>query len=216
MSLATLTPRVREALGLSASYDATIIPSLITRCARRFLRDYNFPKSMLRQTTPMTEGLQSWVVPSGLGKILDVRYANPTDGTFSDALRRREGFSFPVQGDMSSHRWWLDGTIINISNPATADMQAQGVTVQMTYQTIEPASATWIYDDFEDVLFTFAVYRGAAENRKPEVQQVFGQLWAEDMQSLAIYLNELEYDNLEMVQREERPKWRERYPINNL
>jgi hypothetical protein len=212
-------------LGLNASYDATIIPALVTRQARKLLRDYNFQKSLTRQTYAAPQVVAtypSFDLPAGAGKILGLRFNDPTNNTWSDMLKRRESFVLPnvdptwqsVDGivDLSQRRYWQEGTKLYLAEPIDASLT--GLNLVLWYQTVEPASATWIYDDFEDVLFTLSVYRGAAENRKPEVQQAYQALWAEDMQSLAIYLNELEFDNLEMVQREERTVYRDRYPIS--
>lgn len=214
MSIASLTPRVREALGVSSSYDAATIPAAIKRAAQRLLRDYNFPKARARQTTVLALGQNSWALPSGVGKIRGLRYYNPTDTTYSDWLERREGFVLPVESDsLSAHQWWIEGATLYLSNKVDSGSVAQGLQAILFYQTLDPdASGGWIYDDFEDVLYYMTVYREASTMRKPEVQQAFTTLYQEELSALAIYLNELEWDGVVVNQREERIRFTERYP----
>jgi hypothetical protein len=54
--------------------------------------------------------------------------------------------------------------------------------------------------------------RGAAVFRKPDVAQIYSQLWADERQSLAVYANELEWNNAVIYQREARGFPSERYP----
>lgn len=212
MSIASLTPRVREALGVSSSYDAATIPAAIKRAAQRLLRDYNFPKALTNSNIVLQFGVQDYPRPAGSGKILRVQYYNPTDDTYSEWLTRLDRAGLPINGGYSSHNWWTFGTRIFVSNKADQQAVSQGMVLNVHYLTIDPDVATWIYDDFEDVLFYMTVYREAAAMRKPEVQQAYQALYTEELQALAIYLNELEWDGVVVNQREERIRFTERYP----
>lgn len=212
MSIASLTPRVREALGVSSSYDAATIPAAIKRAASRLLRDYNFPKATMQLVVPIAGPGQSINgLPTGLGKVLGIKFNNPADNTYSDWLIRREGHTLPV-ADGATWYWWQRGDSIRFSNPYDSMV---GWNILLWYRSINPDdNGGWIYDDFEDVLYYATVYREAATMRKPEVQQAFAALYQEELSALAIYLNELEWSGVVVNQREERIDWRERYPAS--
>ena len=80
-------------------------------------------------------------------------------------------------------------------------------------ETMDAASnEDWMTTDFPDAVLLFAVTRGSAQFRKPEVMAAYAQLWADERESLAIYLNELEWNNADIRMREARPPAIERYP----
>lgn len=213
MSIAALTPRIREALGVSASYDAETIPAAIKRAAKRLLRDYNFPKALKVQETALAAGEQSWTLPEAMGKPLALRLYNPSDGTYSRWLERRDAAVGLSEGDLSSWRWWLAGTQGWLSNPFDNALATAGFEVHLVYQNLDPdADGGWIYSDFEDVLYYATVYREASTMRKPEVQQAFAPLYQEEITALAIYLNELEWQGVVVEMREARAWRSERYP----
>lgn len=213
MTVAALTPRVREALGVASSYDAETIPALIRRSIKRLLRDYHFPKSIQKQAfTNLILGSKEYTTPAGFKKALLLQFYDPTAGAWSEPLRRSEGFRLP-QPDGVPRYYWAEGTKL-VTDTKLAISQV-GLTLELYYESMDLASnETWMVADFEDVLFYHSVFRGAAEMRKPEVMQAFAPLWQEEAQSLAIYLNELEFDNLEMQMKELQPRLRERYPAS--
>lgn len=213
MSVASLTPRVREALSVSSSYDEETIPAAIRRAIGALLRDYNFPKTIKRKEYALTDGLQSVTVPQGFKRPLNIQLYDAASIAWSDPLKRRESFVRP-QGDGIPRRYWLEGTKLWLDTAISGGYV--DCILQLFYQTQLVADCEdWMTDDFEDVIFNYTIYREAASLRKPEVQQAFTQLWAADRTSLAVYLNELEFGGLEMVMREQTWTDPERYPANN-
>lgn len=211
MTVATLTPRIREALGVAAGYDAETIPAAIRRSILSLLRDYNFPKSLKRKVFEGLEpGQQTFRLPLGFRKLLQVRFHEPAAMAWGDPLLRREGF-VPPAGDGIPRRYWLEGTKLTLDVALSAGYERAQLLLFYQSQSVED-NEDWMTEDFEDVLFVMTVYWEAATMRKPEVQNAFAQLWAEKQRGLAIYLNELEFDGLEMVMREQRWGGGERYP----
>lgn len=215
MSVADLVPRVVEALGVSDSYAASTVPAGIRRCINRLLRDYNFPKSLKKETFEnLLLGDSEFELPDGFKKEHLVMLHTPasigTIDAWTEPLRKREGMVLPSR-DGVARFYWLYGTKLAIDTPIS-DIYA-GINLQLWYQSMDPATnEDWFSTDFSDVLFTYSVYRLAPEMRKPEVQQAFAPMWQEDATSIAIYANELEFSNLDMVWREARQPDPERYP----
>lgn len=213
MSVAGLTPRVREALGVSSSYDAETIPALIRRSIKRLLRDYHFPKSLIREDfTELFINSDEFTLPDGFKKEYRVNFYDDSSGVdyWSDPLFKSETFRLP-QPDGFPRYYWLEGTKLKTDTPLPESMV--GFTLQLYYESWSvDDNETWFTEDFEDVLFYHSVFRGAAEMRKPEVMQAFAPLWMDEQQSLAIYTNELEFDNLEIRMREPSRQIVERYP----
>jgi len=230
MSVESLTPRVREALGVSQSYDTESIPNAIRRAIKRLLRDYNFPKSVQTvvwdtvELDPDAPGYwpvgRSFVqLPAGFKKDLLIHYVVPGNDppktrTWTEGLKKVEGFRMPNDGGDAYSRWyWLSGNFLFIDKPFY-EAPTDYTQLQLYYQSWNvKENEEWFTEDFEDVLFTFTVYRTAAEMRKPEVMKAYQGLWMEDVQSLAIYTNELEFDNLYMMMKEPTYSRSERYPI---
>lgn len=216
-TVADMVPRVREALGVNSSYDAATIPDGIRGVMRKLLRDYNFPKSIVRLEYPaLTVGVQSFDAPAGLKRPLQVQFYDPAESQWSEPLRRRDGFTLPTVSTTRlgvSRYYWLEGTKLWIDSPI--DTGTAGFTLQFFYQSqlVDDTAEVWMLDDFADVIFTYSVVRLAPEVRKPEVMQAFGPLQEIDQQSLAIYVNELEFAGLDMQWREPRDtQFEERYP----
>jgi hypothetical protein len=226
MSVATLTPRVREACGVSTSYDDETIPALIRRCIQRLLRDYHFPKSVRRLDYDFTLDQIAYPLPAGFKKELSVQwYDSNGEGSWSDPLNKSNGFRRP-QPDNFPRWYWLQGTDLVLDTPVTSLMNT--FTLQLYYESmlvedvlfddgttitvLEAGNESWFTTDFEDVLYYFAMTRAAAEFRKPEVAQTFAPLWQEEAASLAIYTNELEWGNVRMQAMEPRRLPQERYP----
>lgn len=209
--IADIVPVVRNALGLDASYDAVTVTELVTSACRSLLRDYHFPKAVNRQDTlNLTLGLQEITLPAGFKKELQVRIYDPVAKAWADPLRKREGFTLPARSGMPTH-YYLQGTKLIWDTPLIADFV--GMTLTLWYESMSVAvNEAWLTEDFRDAVKYLAIVRGAAENRKPEVMQAFSPLWADERTSLAIYLNELEWGNLDMFQREPSGMLGERYP----
>lgn len=225
MSVEALVPRVRRSLGVSSSYDAETIPDLIRGAIRRLLRDYNFPKSVSRyyfgsggsgspgaDTRLLALNDQSFDLPSGFKREFQLRFYDPTNETWSDALKKREGFIEPAASGITEF-YWIEGTKLFIDTKVEED--GVGKQLFMIFQSKDTASnETWVTDDWEDAVCYRAIMAGAVEVRKPDVAKTFAELWADERESLAIYLNELEWNNVVMLQRERRLPVFDRYPTD--
>jgi hypothetical protein len=210
MLIEALVPRVRTALGVSASYDTETIPDLIRSAIGRLLRDYNFPKSRARATFALAMLDQNtFQLPVGFKRAFGVRFYDPADKTWSDPLRRYEGFTLPHSSG-ETRGWWIEGQQLFIDTPIAQD--GLGKELVLFYQDQSVANnSDWLLDNFEDAVAYLAITRGAADMRKPEVMQTYAPLWSDEQTSLAIYLNELEWDGVVVMQRETREPRRPRY-----
>lgn len=226
MTVEAIVPRVRRGLGVSSSYDAETIPDIIRSALRRLLRDYNFPKSISRyyfgtggtgaegaSTRLLALGDQSFTLPAGFKREFQLRFYDPGKDTWSDPIEKREAFQMPSASGVTSY-YWLEGTKLYIDTAVEAD--GVGHQLVMIYQTMGLTATIedWLTDDFEDAVVYFAAMRGAVEVRKPELAKVYAELWADERESLAIYLNELEWGNVVMMQRERRLPPLDRYPTD--
>jgi len=212
MTVAALVPKVRKALSVSASYDDEDIPDLIRRCILRLLRDYHFPKSVVRTAyTPLALNQTTFALPAGFKKDLRLQFFNPADNSYSEPLRKRDGFCLPDSRGYPRY-YWLEGANIVIDTPLTGGWEAN-TCLLWAENTLVSLHENWFTEDFEDLLFIFAALRGAVEYQKPEAAQLYGALWNDDRTSLAIYANELEFGNVEMLMNEAHPRPTERYPI---
>lgn len=223
MSVNALVPRVRRSLGVSQSYDNETIPDLIRGAVRRLLRDYNFPKSKSRyyfgsggtgspgaNTRLLALNDQSFALPAGFKKEFQLRFYDPSDSTWSDPIKKREGFIMPNALGVTEY-YWMENQTLWIDTKVEAD--GVGKQLIMFYQTKDAESnEAWVTVDYEDAVAYRAILAGAVEVRKPDVAKTFAELWADERESLAIYLNELEWDNVEMMQRERRLPVIDRYP----
>jgi hypothetical protein len=214
-SVADLVPKVRQALGVSSEYEAITIPHGIRRVMKRLMRDYNFPKSVRRfEVAGVAIGTQSFDLPTGLKRPLEVRFRNPVDGTFTNRLQRREGFTLPTGEDYAELRYgayyWLEGSKLWVDRP----MPVAGLTFTLWHQSllVDAFAEDWLLTDVEDLIFTSSVTRLAVELRKPEVAGAMGPLMQEEMQSIAIYANELEWNGVEVQMREPAAMPTARYP----
>lgn len=224
MSVEALVPRVRRSLAVSQSYDNETIPDLIRGAVRRLLRDYNFPKSKGRRylgtggTADGSSGTllalnnQAFVLPDGFKKDFQLRFYNPAEETWSEPLKKREGFIMPsVSGQ--TEWYWIEGLTLYIDTKVEDD--GVGQQLILFYQTKDSESnEDWVTVDFEDAVCYRAIMAGAVEVRKPDVAKTFAELWADERESLAIYLNELEWDNVNIMQRERSLPMLERYPTD--
>ena len=214
MSVAALVPKVRKAVGVSSSYDDEDIPDLIRRCIKRLLRDYHFPKSVVKvEYDSLTLGQQEFELPAGFKKELRVQFydGTGTTPTWSDPLQKRDGFVLPQSRGYARY-YWLVGNNLVIDTPLKDGWE--DTTLQLWAESVDVTTHEgWFTEDFEDLLFIFASLRGAVEYQKSEQAQLYGALWEEDKTSLAVYANELEFGNLNMQLNEPRERPIERYPI---
>lgn len=211
-TLSELTTRIREALGVDDSYEAAIIPFGIERTAKRLLRDYHFPWSVSKQTyTGLAAGKQDYTLPVGFKKELAVFFYDTEDKTYGDPLGKKDGFTLLGSDGVPRHYWVWNG---NLSTDIVLDADNASTTnLILWYESLDwAANQTWMLDRFDDMLFTYCVFRMATEFSKPELAQLYGQIWTDDRTSLAVYLNELEFDNTENYLREARSFPTERYP----
>lgn len=226
MAVTDLVPRVRKALGVSSSYDAVEVPALIRSAIGRLLRDYNFPKSVTRaylgagpaaaDGNPTLElGDSSFDLPAGFKREFQVRFRDPADNSWTKPLSKREGFILPDNTQTTSW-YWLEGTKLYIDLEIDTDGVGKQLVLIHQSQLVDATSEDWITTDFPDAVCYLSLVRGAVDFRKPEVAQAYGALWQDEQTSLAIYLNELEWGNTVLVQRELRNPLIERYPSHEL
>jgi len=220
-TVAELAQKVRAALAVNAEYEAVTIPSAIRRVMKRLLRDYNFPKSVKRYMTNGPDGpfgveigAVAHAMPPGFKRPLEVRFYYPAEGSWTNRLERREGFALPISDDDVDSRYgryyWLEGNNLVIDTP----MPVNNLKLVVWYQSmlLDAEAVAWLLDDMEDLIFTSSVVRAAAELRKAEAMQAFAPLLQEEMQSIAIYANELEWNGVGMQMREPRGLPTPRYP----
>lgn len=216
-TVAELATKVRTALSVSQDYESITITNGIRRTMKRLLRDYNFGKSIKRATLDTSVGQIEYTLPPGMKRPLHLRFFNPADNTWSYGLERREGFTFGATGSDTSYdgrpygqHYWIEGTKLFIDTP----MPAAGLKLVFWYQStlLDLDTETWLLDDYEDLIFSRSTMILATELRKPEVMQAFAPLVSDEMQSIAIFLNELEWNGVEMLMREPRALPSARYP----
>lgn len=211
MDVDSMVPLVRSALAVSSSYDDEKIPDLIRRTINRLLRDYHFPKAVKRQDfAALTEGDNTFDLPDGFKKELEFRLFDPSDSSWSDPLVKSDGFKLPYPSG-APYYYWLEGTQLLIDTPI--DVARIGFSGVLWYESMDSDSNEgWICNDYPDSVMYFSIVRGAAEFRKPEVASTYGPLWSDERESLSTYLNELEWNNVAIYQREARSIPIERYP----
>lgn len=209
MAYNDLVDDIRDALGVTSAHDVTVSAAL-RRVVRQLLRNYNFPKSVIRYETPVfAVGARSAALPTECGKIKNVRLVDRrvTPYLYKRLRRREEGVIPYVSGPEA---YYIEGGLIYLD---TALPEA-GHVVELWYQTLDPALVeTWMSTEYEDVLFHFAAFEAAPLVRKPELQQAFGQAMQVDIQILGPFLHELEWGDMDLTY-EHTPAFRERYPAN--
>lgn len=193
MTIATMTPIVREALGVSSSYDATTIPAGIRRAIAFMLRTWTFPQALVTTNIAIALNAKQIALPAtGVGKIRAVRLKDGT-GTLFKRLRRTLLGELP-RADGPSY-YWQEGNILKLDTAVTES----GYSADVWYSSTDVTAADpWITVDFEDIVFTLSTMRLAQELRKPEVLQAFAASWQEQVPSLAQYLNEVEFNDLDV------------------
>lgn len=206
---------LQERLGLDVSYTATDLPGAVNRYVRGLLRNYHFPKSVrVHMWTHPAEGSQAYDLPADFKKDLQTLWMDDSDPavpSYGQPLRKWESF-VPLDSDRIPRRYWLQGTKLWTDLVMPSDSPNSNLI--MVYESNDPAySLTWMLEDLEDVLFSLSMARLSAELNKPELAQVWLPLWKDDEKALAIYVNELEYANLDMQMRQtDNVAYSERYP----
>lgn len=209
---------LQDRLGVDSSYVTDgDLPASVTRYLRRFLRDYNFPKSLrLQAWEDIVAGTQIYALPAAFKKQEAVYFYDDTGATpaYGEPLLRRE-FRVLPESDGIARYYWITGT--NLYTDITIDADSAGVNLHMIYQSLDPDdNETWMLSDLEDILFSFSMYRLSVELGKPELTKIWKPVWEEDRTAIAIYANELEYDDLGIVQGQPGIGGRPRYPAEEL
>jgi hypothetical protein len=212
-ALDDLIPRVRQMLSVKSEYDDTTIRPGIVEAMQRLLRDYNFPKSVKRLTTAAPGQVQTLPFPDGVKRPLELRLMNPLDGSYTDPILRREGFTRSTLAPFPEYYWVEDG-LIRLDKMLTADYGACNAV--FWYQSMVPDAALqqYLLTSFPDVVKYKAVVALALELRKTEAAQAFAPMWTEAQVSIATFVNELEWNSVEATMHEAHQRVFDRYPAS--
>jgi hypothetical protein len=227
-TVAELVPSIRQALAISADYDAVTIPAAVRRVMKRLLRDYNFPKSIQMLELSAVPGASSFGMPASYKRLLQVRwveYEANVPASWSDPLHRRESFVMPTRADavsgglnttvgLATH-YWVQGLLLKINNAVPSFVTGHDTRLQIYFQSmqIDEATEAWMLADMEDLIHTYTCVRLAMELRKMEAYQAFSSMLGQDLQSIAIFSNELEWEGVEMTMHQaDNNRLMERYP----
>lgn len=214
MPYSDIVPDLLDALALGAGAEPRVLRA-VKRNVRYLLRNYNFPKSLVHYTTlALAIDIVSIALPAGAGKVRAVRllddYSDPTGVPLYKVLRRREVTL--VRSIDGPNEYMLEGSTLLLDTP----LPEAGPKVEIWYQTTDPdAVETWMAEEFHDVLFHRTGYELSPLEGKPETQQVFQPLWADDQLVLAKYLNELEFEGMDIQALPRRSGFVERYASGN-
>jgi hypothetical protein len=193
MTIAAQVPIVREALGVSSSYDNVTIPAGIRRAIAFMLRTWTFPQAMELGNFPIADGASSIALPvTGVGKIHAVRVRDATSTLFKRLRKTLIGELPHSDGPVF---YWREGNLLKLDTP----IDGAGYSIDVWYNSTDiDAADPWITADFEDVTFTLSTMRLAQELRKPEVFTTFAASWQELVPTLAQYLHEVEFNDLDI------------------
>lgn len=210
---ADLVPDIREALGISTAHDSSIMRGL-TRNARYLLRNFNFRESVRRSAAlPLALNATSFPTPVDAGKIKAVRIRQLSGTAYLyKRLRRREEGQLPQRAEVGPVFYWYEPPIVRLDTP----VPETGIDAEVWYQSTDPAWAEpWLSSTYGDVLTHRVIYEMAPTKRKPEAMQIYSAIWQEDLTVLANYLQEIEFEDLEMRMGGDEPRpGFERYPSN--
>jgi hypothetical protein len=132
-----------------------------------------------------------------VGKIRAVRVRDETSSLFK-RLRRTIVGELPATDGPSFY--WQEGNLLKLDTP----VDEAGYSIDVWWNSVDVDLAdAWITSDFEDIVFTLSTMRLAQDLRKPEVQAAFAQTWQEQVPTLAQYLNEVEFNDLDIRMRPE-------------
>lgn len=210
-----LIPALREALSVDESYDTTVLPNIISRCLLKLLRDYHFPKTITREFyTDLQVGRQEYALPTGFKKEHMIVFYDPEETRYARPLLKREGFTLPEESGESCY-YWLEGS--SLFTDVTLIEENQGIELRMWYESMDVAlNQDWLINNYSDVIFALCMYSAASQLRKSELVTTWRAIWSEERTSLAVFLNELQFDNSELVRGESRnynhSERLERYP----
>ena len=193
MTIAAMVPVVREALGVSSSYDAVTIPAGIRRTIVFMLRTWTFPQALEQVNIPIADGADSAALPvTGVGKIHAVRIRDASSTLFKRLRRTLIGELPHTQGPLY---YWQEGNLLKLDT----EISGSGYSADVWYNSTDVNAADpWITADFEDVVFAHSVLRLAVEMRKTEVAATFQAIWQEHVPALAQYLNEVEFNDMDI------------------
>lgn len=194
MAYSDMVASVRETLGVSSGYDASLILPGIQRAATFLLRTYEFPKSLTVFTSPaLALNAKTVALPAAsVGKIKAVVLFNAAGSHFKRLRKTLVGE--PARSDGPVY-YWQEGTNLVLDTPlAEAAYTVKVYYVNVSYATNE----AWLSSEFEDTLFALSVKRLALDLRKPEVAAAFNDIWQEHIPTLAQYLNELQFNDLDL------------------
>lgn len=193
MTIAAMVPVVREALGVSSSYDAVTIPAGLRRAIVFMLRTWTFPQALEQVNVPIANGAQQAALPvTGVGKVRAVRLKDGSGLLFKRLRRTLIGELPSTNGPLF---YWQEGNLLKLDTP----ISGAGYSADVWYNSTDvDAADAWITSDFEDITFTLATMRLAIELRKTEVASTFQAIWQEHVPALAQYLHEVEFNDLDI------------------
>lgn len=193
MTIAAMVPVVREAVGVSSSYDAVTIPAGIRRAIAFMLRTWSFPQALEQSNFPIADGAQQIALPvTGVGKIHAVRIRDGSNSLFKRLRRTLVGELPHSQGPLY---YWQEGNVLKLDTA----IEGAGYSIDVWYNSTDvDAADSWITADFEDITFTLSTLRLATELRKMEIAATFQQIWQEQVPALAQYLHEVEFNDLDV------------------
>lgn len=186
----------REALGVSSSWDAKIKRKL-DDSVRYFLRNWNFPRAgEIVKRNSLNSGTKEILMTSPSKRIMLVQLQdNRSPGqTFYKNFQRSSGFRLPHARDQGVPGWWWtigDRIIFEQGLPES------GLDIWVYRQHLDPSlGLEFMLEEIPDALLIHLVYTNAPGWRKTEAAQAYAPLWAEQVKSLAIYANELEFEGV--------------------
>lgn len=193
MTIAAMVPVVREALGVSSSYDAVTIPAGLRRAIVFMLRTWTFPQALEQVNVPIANGVAQAALPvTGVGKVRAVRLKDGSGLLFKRLRRTLIGELPSTNGPLF---YWQEGNLLKLDTP----ISGAGYSADVWYNSTDvDAADAWITSDFEDITFTLATMRLAIELRKTEVASTFQAIWQEHVPALAQYLHEVEFNDLDI------------------
>lgn len=193
MTIAAMVPVVREALGVSSSYDDLTIPAGIKRAIVFMLRTWTFPQALEQVNVAIADGASQAALPvTGVGKIHSVRI---TDGSGLLFKRLRRTLIGELPHSNGPVFYWQEGNLIKLDTP----ISGAGYSADVWYNSTDVNAADpWITSDFEDIVFYLSTLRLAVEMRKTEVAATFQAIWQENVPALAQYLHEVEFNDLDI------------------
>lgn len=193
MTIAAMVPVVREALGVSSSYDAVTVPAGIRRAIAFMLRTWTFPQALEQLEIALADGVQQAALPiTGVGKIHAVRLKDVSGNLFKRLRRTLIGELPHTDGPVF---YWQEGNLLKFDTA----IDGVGYSADVWYNSTDvDAADPWITSDFEDIVFYLSTLRLAVELRKAEVAATFQAVWQEQVPTLAQYLHEVEFNDLDI------------------